>query len=204
MTRWPGTPRPGEYVTLPLPLPPLLLNALGYRGDGRLVAVHWNADRDEMLLSDGARSWPADPRGWHEFARHPLVRATLAPYRIQTSEPEPTYALVADLWQGTLSVGLPADVTELVNSQPDLLAAADQILRSDETNWAVECAVLDLFAAAPTARPPSRQADIDIARAARHALRLWLDERLALIQAIPPAASDVPPPGADGLDLGSP
>lgn len=38
---WPDPPTAGRMVRLPLPLPPMLLDAAGYTGGARYVALFW-------------------------------------------------------------------------------------------------------------------------------------------------------------------
>jgi hypothetical protein len=209
VSRWPAVPRPGEYVRLPVPLPPLLLDALGYiGGDGRLVSLFWLPRGAELLVCDGPIAQPADLEGWSQFADHPLGAALLRPYHLRSLDGPPTHSLVADLWAGTLSVGLDRDVGALLRSQPNLIGAtvamADESWPLDEVADTAAEIVISARVAAAALRP-------DLGRAARHAVRLWMDEQAELIDAGadlpdqpagPPDGPDLPPSGPEGLDLG--
>jgi hypothetical protein len=180
-------------------MPPLLPDALGYFAqEYRFIAVTWLPGGEELLIWDGPTAQWADLRGWSEYAGHPLGAALLRPYPLRPAdETPPEYALVADLWEGTLSVGRTRDVGELVSSQPNLLDAAAVIVgdnrsAEDVAEWVATHIVAARAALAGHAADPTR--------AARQAVRLWMDERLEMAQSL--LEPDTPPPGPDGLDLG--
>ena len=54
MRVWPAPPTPGEFVRLPLPCPPQLVELLGYTGGARLIALSWSPFGDELMISDGS------------------------------------------------------------------------------------------------------------------------------------------------------
>jgi hypothetical protein len=55
MAEWPGLPGPARPVRPPLPLPRMLLDALGYQGGARYVALRWwGGGGGDVLWSDGS------------------------------------------------------------------------------------------------------------------------------------------------------
>ena len=124
MSEWPELPAVGELVRLPLPLPPTLLHAAGYRGGARYVALFWMPYGDELMLCDGAVTstgwWPA----WTTLAQHPLGRVILGPYELGSSETEAVHWLLADRHDATLEVGAERDVRQFLATQPSELSAA--------------------------------------------------------------------------------
>ena len=78
---WPDPPTAGRMVRLPLPLPPMLLDAAGYTGGARYVALFWMPYGDELMLADGQITatgwWPA----FTTLAHHPLGQIILGPVR---------------------------------------------------------------------------------------------------------------------------
>lgn len=91
MAEWPGPPAPAEPVRLPLPLPPMLLDAVGYQGGARYVALRWwGGGGGDVLWSDGSMTatgwWPA----WRLLVReHPLGRAIFAAYDLGDLHEDP-------------------------------------------------------------------------------------------------------------------
>lgn len=129
---WPQLPQPGDLIRLPLPVPPTLLAAAGYRGDARYVALFWSPYGDELMLCDGAIThtgwWPA----WTTLAHHQLGHTILRPYQFGSSEAEAVHWLLADRHEHTLDVGAERDVRQFLATQPSELAAAAEILGADE------------------------------------------------------------------------
>jgi hypothetical protein len=130
MADWPEQPRPGQSVRLPLPLPPMLLEAIGYHGGGRYVALRWwGGSGGDVLISDGSVSatgwWPA----WRLLVReHPLGRTVFDRYDFGDLAEDPAaearHWLLCDRWENTLYVGLARDVDQLLRTQPSELHAA--------------------------------------------------------------------------------
>src|SRR5918992_2034326 len=91
MAEWPGPPAPAEPVRLPLPLAPMLLDAVGYQGGARYVALRWwGGGGGDVLWSDGSMTatgwWPA----WRLLVReHPLGRAIFAAYDLGDLHEDP-------------------------------------------------------------------------------------------------------------------
>jgi hypothetical protein len=118
MSEWPDLPAVGELARLPLPLPPALLAAAGYRGHARYVALFWTPSGDELILSDGAVTstgwWPA----WITLIDHQLGQTILRPYTLGSSDAEAIHWLLADRHDHTLDVGAERDVRQFLATQP--------------------------------------------------------------------------------------
>ena len=58
---------------LPFPVPPMLEEALGYRGILRFLAFGYNSRTRHFCFCDGGDDIPVDHEPWFTFLRHPLV-----------------------------------------------------------------------------------------------------------------------------------
>ena len=58
-------------------VPPMLEEALGYRGALRFVAFGYNPRTRHFCYSDGGDDLPADQGPWLSFLRHPLINSHL-------------------------------------------------------------------------------------------------------------------------------
>src|ERR1051326_4995726 len=91
-------------IPLPVPVPPMLEQALDYPGQARLVAFCWSSLGDEAMYADGRRSGEADWAAYLTFVEHPRVEPHLRPYDLGSSEEEARAFLVLDRESRTLSV----------------------------------------------------------------------------------------------------
>jgi hypothetical protein len=114
---WPAPPRPGQAVILPVGAPPVLFDALDYRGDDRHVAVYCDPT-GTLWLDDGASRDEADQSGWRHYARHPLTQHILAGYDLGGAGRSAAHWLLADRITHQLSVGLPDDTARVLAAQP--------------------------------------------------------------------------------------
>ncbi|MEA2704892.1 MAG: hypothetical protein QOD63_2837 [Actinomycetota bacterium] len=186
MPTWPDQPAHGEFVVLPLSLPPQLLEAVGYDGEARYVAL-WHCG-DDILVGDGASSGIGRRRrGFEVFYHHRLIAALLRPYQLLAPDHDPyldpPHSLLADRWENTLAVGQAGDVDAFVHSQPSALEALTEGLDPEE--------ITRLVREAMTRRPPIDMADILAAMAAADRLGdelcAWLDRSLAELRGEHPA-----------------
>jgi hypothetical protein len=178
MPTWPELPAHGEFVVLPLSLPPQLLEAVGYEGEARYVAL-WHCG-DDILVGDGSSSGTGRwRRGFEVFYYHPLVQALLRPYQLLAPghDPylDPPHSLIADRWDNTLAVGQAGDVDAFVHSQPNALVALTEGLDPEEVIRLVDGVMR---------RPPmidiaEVMADMDAADRLGDELEAWLDRSLA-------------------------
>ena len=177
---WPEMPRHGEFVDLPLELPPGLLEATGYDGHARYVAL-WRCG-DDVMVGDGTTSGTGRWYGFEVFWVHPLVRALLAPYQLEPPDHDPYLSaphwLLADRWAQTLAVGEHADVEAFLRCQPNALASLAEGLDDDQLTRVVRASLAN--------RPVVDVAELqrDVATATGHRLRVqvWLDARLGEIE----------------------
>jgi hypothetical protein len=84
------------WVRLNIPVPPGLAQAIGYRGEARWVAFHWESCGDESFYDDGRNSGTGSPWAYLAFVRHPVVAAEIAPYDLGSSDSEARECLVLD------------------------------------------------------------------------------------------------------------
>jgi hypothetical protein len=104
-----GTMQPAIPSTLqlvPLPCPPMLAEAIGYRGASRFVAFAWSPAGDEAIYDDGYASGTGEWTAYLAFVRHPVVRPLLADVQLGSSDREASHWLLADLAEGRLYLGL--------------------------------------------------------------------------------------------------
>jgi hypothetical protein len=74
---------------LPFPVPPMLEEALGYRGALRFVAFGYNPRTRHFCHSDGGDDIPAHGEPWLSFVQHPLVVPHLVKKRFR-----PLYGII--------------------------------------------------------------------------------------------------------------
>lgn len=121
---WPAQPREGQLVRLPLPCPPMLLDALGCESSLRYVVLWWGGGRaGEPFWWDGVATGAANADAWSALTRHNLLcRVLFDAYDLADDyvapDWDPSHRLVVDRWNGTLDVALAADVAVLLAAQP--------------------------------------------------------------------------------------
>lgn len=70
--------------SLSIPVPPMLEEALGYRGTSRLVEFGYSARTHEFGYCDGGDHIPTDQDLWFRFLRHPAIAPRLPESRYPT------------------------------------------------------------------------------------------------------------------------
>ncbi|HLV98698.1 MAG TPA: hypothetical protein VKT82_08485 [Ktedonobacterales bacterium] len=95
---------PETLVPLPVPVPPMLEQALGYPGQARLVAFFWSPRGDEAMHDDGRCTGVGDWTAYLAFIKHPTVEPHVRPFDLGSSEEEAQHWLVLDRETRTLSV----------------------------------------------------------------------------------------------------
>jgi hypothetical protein len=84
------------WVRLSVPVPPRLARAIGYLGEARWVAFHWEPCGDESFYDDGRGSGTGSPWAYLAFVRHPVVAPEIAPYDLGSSDSEARECLLLD------------------------------------------------------------------------------------------------------------
>lgn len=90
------------WVRLSVPVPPGLAQAIGYRGEARWVAFHWEPSGDESFYDDGRTSGTGSPWAYLAVVRHPAVAPELSPYDLGSSDSVATECLLLDRGEGVL------------------------------------------------------------------------------------------------------
>src|SRR4051794_19243387 len=92
------------WVRLDVPVPPRLAELIGYRGEARWVAFHWEPSGDESFYDDGQASGTGSAWAYLAYVRHPAVASAVAPYNFGSSDSEATECLVLDSVEQVLHV----------------------------------------------------------------------------------------------------
>lgn len=144
-----------------LDAPPMLGDAVGYRGDSRFLALHWEHDADALAYTDGSQTGYGDWINWLAFAEHKHVAPRLAPYDIGDRGADASHWLLLDQESASLYAGRAEDVRRFVITAATLRQSkhpAPADYRPDTVT---------------TFNPQDEPAPTD------GALRAWLDEALA-------------------------
>ncbi|HEV7805423.1 MAG TPA: hypothetical protein VGO80_06380 [Solirubrobacteraceae bacterium] len=185
--QWPALPVAGELVQIPLPLPDMLLSAVGYDGGARYVALRWSGGSGgDVLWTDGAMTttgwWPP----WRLLIReHVLGRAMFASYDLGDLHEDPgapaPHWLLADRWEHTLHVGLARDVQQFLATQPSTTSAVADAVGPERLLELLQ----QQMQAMPVPSPDVVRAAIARRAADHQALQRWLDDALAQINPAP-------------------
>lgn len=104
-------------TTLPIPIPPQLIEAISYPGEARLVSLCWTSCGDTSWYDDGRSSGTGDAWSCLAWARHPAVAPHLAGWDLGSSDEEGSHRLLLDLQEGAVCVGTTAEVRAAVRGQ---------------------------------------------------------------------------------------
>jgi hypothetical protein len=109
---------------LPLTLPPLFVEACGYRGKARYVALCWIPDLGELWWSDNGEAVLGVESPFLALCRHPATADALSGYRSAGSADTPMPWLLVDRGRRALSMGAPGAVWRIIEAQADELGRA--------------------------------------------------------------------------------
>lgn len=96
-----------SLTRLEIDAPPMLAQAVGYEGTGRLVGFYWIPGGDEIMWTDGVRSTTGNWRAWLLFQRHRLIAPHLEAFNFGSSDEEAEHWLLVDRETLALYVGFP-------------------------------------------------------------------------------------------------
>ncbi len=114
-----------QLERLSISAPPILCEAVGYRGQARFVAFYWTPAGDELMFSDGSISADGDWYAWSVFVQHRSVAPRLAPYDFGSSDEEAKHWLLVDRQSNDLYAGAPREVCKLLVQQLAQAEASD-------------------------------------------------------------------------------
>lgn len=121
-------------TSLPVAVPPMLEQAIGYTGDARLVAFFFDAG-DEAYYADGHMTTCGEWDAYGLFIGHPMVTPHLRRYHLGSSEEPPTHYLLLDRQTRTLSVAPVALVQRLLHEQWGSVEATEPMQIVTELEW---------------------------------------------------------------------
>src|SRR5262249_20087343 len=113
------TPHPHEgrpMHVLNVPLPPVLLEAVGYGGDAGLVALSFGVG-DEAYWDDGRGGATGDPHAYLAYVRHRSVAPHLRASDLGSSDGRAEHWLLIDRRAGTVAVAPVAEAIRLLRGQ---------------------------------------------------------------------------------------
>jgi hypothetical protein len=96
-------------TSIPLPVPPDLGPTLGYPGDARYVVFYIDADLDDVIYNDGARTGNGATWVFQAYRRHPAIQPLLQPFDLNHE-----HCLVFDLTGTRASVCTGSDAAEFL------------------------------------------------------------------------------------------
>jgi hypothetical protein len=114
-----------QLERLSISAPPILCDAIGYRGQARFVAFYWPPGGDELMFTDGNISADGDWYAWLVFVHHWTVAPQLAPYDFGSSDEEAKHWLLVDRQTNELYIGAPREVCKLLVQQPTQAVTSD-------------------------------------------------------------------------------
>ncbi len=88
-----------------LPVPPMFERCLGYKGEGRYVALFWEQFDEVCFRDDSFDSGTLDSVSWRLFTQHPFVRLHLHSYDFGSTDFPARHWLLLDRKVRRFSVG---------------------------------------------------------------------------------------------------
>lgn len=81
-------------------VPESLPLALGYRGPGRFLLIHWSVEDDELVIHDGRMVLRGHGEAWWRYVRHPRVARYLHDFKLGHGTVEAVHAFLVDIETG--------------------------------------------------------------------------------------------------------
>jgi hypothetical protein len=106
---------PGQPVDLPLP--PALVETLGYSGNARFVGFFYSPLGDQLVATDGVNSGTGATWAYLGYKRHRAVGPLLSPFDLGSSEEDGTHMLLIDRERNRASVATVAEARTFLQNQ---------------------------------------------------------------------------------------
>jgi hypothetical protein len=161
--------------TLPISVPPIFEQAIGYFGDARLIALFFDVG-DEAYVADGSITSDGEWDAYELFLNHPLVAPHLRGTHLGSFEEPPTHYLLLDREKRTLSVAPVVEAQRLLREQwGPVPIEPEPMLVVTEQEW--EQLVGELMARIVQHTPEQIAADWREHQRRVEALAAWLAEK---------------------------
>lgn len=107
-----------QIIILSVPVPPMLEEACGYRGQARYVALYWGAG-DEAYVDDGQMSATGEWEAYRTFVQYRSVAPALHGYDLGSSEEEARHWLILDREQRQITIAEISVAQQVLRAQWD-------------------------------------------------------------------------------------
>jgi hypothetical protein len=104
-----------QFKELPIPMPPMLPEALGYEGDARYFSLHYAAS--EAWFNDGQRGYDTSWRIYSLLVDHFVLQIHLWDYDLGSDDDCETHRLVCDRIEQKMYVGETGAVVKFLQQQ---------------------------------------------------------------------------------------
>lgn len=106
-----------DLKPLRVPVPPMLVEALGYGGDARFCAFYWAEGCDELRFNDGLLEADGSWYAWRVYAEHSSVAPALEEFDFGSSDSPAAHWLLVDRQELAAYAGTAAEVARAVRGQ---------------------------------------------------------------------------------------
>ena len=155
---------------LHVPVPPILVTAIGYTGKARFVAFKWTPYGDEMVYADGCMRKTGNWQAFLAYIQHPAVSPNLQDYDLGGSDREAKHVLILD--QAILEMFIAP-----VKEAEQFLARQRSPIRSQE-EYVAKISIALKQGKQPTIDSDERQRRFEQQYALIEAVEQWLDKYL--------------------------
>jgi len=156
-----------------VPVGDILLEAMGYRGKARFVAIYFGAG-DESYADDGQLSMTCDPHAYLAFIRHPAC-LELAGHRLGNSDEEAAELLVLDRQESRAYVAPVAEARRFLREQWQESAPTGPVTLSEADMQAVMDRLRREMESRPVPTPAEIMASLQEQYRLHRELVSWLD-----------------------------
>jgi hypothetical protein len=103
--------------SLNIPVPPMLVKAIGYKGKERFISFKWTPYGDEVEYSDGRLTAMGNWQAYLAYIQHPAISPLLTGYELGSSENEAKHALILDRVRQKIFVATVKEAEKFLSDQ---------------------------------------------------------------------------------------
>src|SRR5581483_6855994 len=118
-------------LTLHVPVPPMLEQALGYEGSATWVSFYWEPAGDEAMYDDGRVSGTGEWDAFLVYTRHRRGAPSLAPYNLGSSDAPAHHRLVLQRQTRTLYIAPASEAARHVQAQWPIVSGMAELTAAD-------------------------------------------------------------------------